>query len=472
MTPKAPSELNARIRTRKILPVATAAAAAVSLAGCGMLPQNSAVAPPPNPEQQEAARRVQSFTTDIDQALDKVDRERLRLAAQQQAKAAATPPATSPAAVAVTPATAPATPTATPPADAGQAPVILASSAAGPAAAPATPAKTTTPPADPASTPVVTPVKTAAIPTDAAPNTTPLPKDVPAKSSGIVAGTAVASAAPTAGENSVITPMTPVTATSVSAMGSMTALLATPPAPVQVATIAPVQAVPAEPTIDQALAVVRKNVADHPTLATALALALLDNGGGKSANSADPAQALNDNDKKILGDLLTAFEAMKTQPPESAATLADRAAPLLDAQKKWQADADLALPRLVLASRVDSFGVYTTVDAKFEQGKRHTVIIYCEVANFSAKKGDDGWFTTDLEQQETLITDDGLLIWRPNAEEISDRSMNQRHDFYLVKKLTIPENLAAGKYTLRMSVTDKNASKRSMVSMPIEIVGN
>ena len=235
--------------------------------------------------------------------------------------------------------------------------------------------------------------------------------------------------------------------------------------------VTPAQAPPAEPTMDEALAVVRKNIADHPTLTTALALALLDN-GAKSANTPDPAQSLSDMDKKILGDLLSAFGTMKTQSPDSAPTLADRAAPLIAAEKLWQADADLVLPKMVLASRVDSFGVYNAIDAKFEQGKRHTVIIYCEVANFSAKKGDDGWFTTDLEQQETLITDDGLLIWRPNAEEIQDRSMNQRRDFYLVKKLTIPENLAAGKYTLRMNVVDKNANKRQMVSMPIEIAGN
>jgi hypothetical protein len=92
------------------------------------------------------------------------------------------------------------------------------------------------------------------------------------------------------------------------------------------------------------------------------------------------------------------------------------------------------------------------------------------VANFASKKAEDGWYTTNLSQQETLITDDGLLVWRPNAEEVEDRSLNQRHDFYLVKKLTLPETLAAGKYTLRMSVTDRNTNKISMVSMPEEVV--
>ena len=128
--------------------------------------------------------------------------------------------------------------------------------------------------------------------------------------------------------------------------------------------------------------------------------------------------------------------------------------------------------RLRLKLRVDSFGVYTAVEPKFEQGRRQTVIIYCEVSNFASTKTDDNWFNTRLTQQETLVTDDGLnlLVWRSNPDEIEDRSLNQRRDFYLVKKLTIPENLAAGKYTLIMSVTDKNSSKHSTVNLPIEIV--
>lgn len=247
------------------------------------------------------------------------------------------------------------------------------------------------------------------------------------------------------------------------------ALAVAEPTPVVAAAMAlpMVPAAPIEPTVEEALAVIRKRVAAHPTLNTALALALLDNGEGKAD---ELAKALPASDQKMLADLLGALEGMSASKSKGA-TLADRAAPLVDAAKKWQAEADLTLPRLVLATRVDSFGVYTPVEPKFEQGKKHTVIVYCEVANFSSKKADDGWYQTRLSQQETLITEDGLLVWRPNAEEVEDRSMNQRRDFYLVKKLMIPENLAAGKYTLRMSVTDRNATppKISMVSMEIEI---
>ena len=60
-----------------------------------------------------------------------------------------------------------------------------------------------------------------------------------------------------------------------------------------------------------------------------------------------------------------------------------------------------------------------------------------------------------------MVTDDNLLVWRPNPEEIEDRSRNQRHDFYLVKKLTIPETLAVGEKTIASALGEMQPAIRS-----------
>jgi hypothetical protein len=229
-----------------------------------------------------------------------------------------------------------------------------------------------------------------------------------------------------------------------------------------------VEVAPVLPSVEVAMEVIRSKVAARPTLNTALALALLEKAEGRAVDAGALAKDLSATDQKLLADLLGALEGMKE--PAKAGTLTERAVPLLDAAKRWQADADLTLPKLALASKVESFGVYDKVDAKFTAGKKHAVIIYCEVANFQPKQTAEGWYETKLSQQETLATEDGLLLWRPNAEEVEDRSKNVRHDFYLVKKLTIPGDLAIGKYALRMSVTDKNSGKIAVVTLPIEIV--
>jgi hypothetical protein len=444
-----PLPLRGIINRRRTLPLA---AAALSLAGCGMFAQQAAA---PIADPQDTDQRVKRYQADIEQTLDMIDRDRLRTAAQRKL-------------VTVTVTTAPAFP---------QTPVILAS--AGPAETPdvapqAVP--TPAPKTDPVPAPLAAGSIQAKIVTSAGAETTSVmtavkPATVLPTAAGIPSINAVNSA-PLSGETgsvpaAVITPFTPPSTPSASAMGSMTALVS----PAEVAAAEPaVVAKVGGPSLEDALTIVRKSVEDHPTLNSALALALL-----SDASAGDIGKKLSATDQKVLGDLLAALEAMKGPADGSGdknvggTTVTQRAGPLVEAAKNWQQEADLALPRMVLATRVDSFGVFTPLTGIFEQGKRHTVIIYCEVANFAAKKGDDSFYTTKLAQQETLITDDGLLVWRPNAEEIEDRSLNQRRDFYLVKKLTIPETLAAGKYTLRMSVTDRTTNKIAVVSLPIEI---
>jgi len=214
------------------------------------------------------------------------------------------------------------------------------------------------------------------------------------------------------------------------------------------------------------LEVLRKQVAAQPTLNNVLALALLDRTGSGKPRDTNLSRRLNSVDRQIYQDLLASLDDLGKVKD---APLADRVGPIVEATKKWQGEADIALPKLALATRVESYGVYTPIEAKFKVGEKHTVLVYCEVANFVSKKTGDNWYETKLSQQETLATEDGLLLWRPNPEVVEDRSMNQRRDFYLVKKITIPDNLAVGKYALRMSVTDLNTNKIAVVNLPIEI---
>ncbi len=222
-----------------------------------------------------------------------------------------------------------------------------------------------------------------------------------------------------------------------------------------------------DPTFPEAMRIVRKHIAAHPTLNTALALALLDTSEGKAPNSA-LASALSPSDQQLLSDLLGALQGMTPISPSAA--LPDRAAPLIDAARQWQGHHDISIPKLVLASRVDSFGVYTPVEPKFSQGTPHTVILYCEIANFTSQKNAEGLYETKLTQQESLIASDGLIMYRASPEDVDDRSFNQRHDFYLVKKITLPDTLAIGQYTLHMDVTDRLANMLGVAKMTVEIV--
>ena len=431
--PQANVELNAKLPMlpaqlfkRRVLALASATAA-VALGGCGFIDlgdtgtaqQPMIVEPDSRPvvltPQQATAKKAEEFTANVDAALAKKPGQVILANAQTNTPATAAP----------APEPSPVKP-----------------------AEPATPAATVSKPVTATPSPTVAVTPAAAKP----PTPAPVETTTPMVGNGQVS-------------TAVISPLGRLTETS-STLAMSSATASTPALSEPGSPTASVQ--PGEPSIDQVLDTLRKRIAAKPSLNTALALALLESSEGKAADTSE-TKDLSTADQKVFTDLLSALQTMTPAAPST--TVSDRAAPLVAAAKKWEADADLQLPKLVLASRVDSSGVFSAVDAKFEAGKRHTVIIYCEVANFATQKGDDNWFTTRLAQQETLITEDGLLVWRPNPEEIEDRSMNQRRDFYLVKKLTIPENLAIGKYTLRMSVTDKNTNKIAMMSLPLEIVG-
>ena len=88
LTPK--TKLSATSKRRRALPGA-ATVAALALAGCGMWAQPAAA--PMSPQRLEADQKVKQYQSDIEMALDNVDRDRLRAAAERRAAAA---PATGP----------------------------------------------------------------------------------------------------------------------------------------------------------------------------------------------------------------------------------------------------------------------------------------------------------------------------------------------------------------------------------------
>jgi len=418
------------VKLRRGLPLVSLAAAVIGLGGCshgnGAAPTaDSEVTFEKNPPRQQV-ERSENYAN-LEAALDRVDQERIIAAAEKKNQAIAA--ANTPVKTTVTKTAVETTPV-------------------------ANAVDAVTPPSSPSSSSPSAPVSTSHMEAPVASLAVP---GVPSISANSVTEITTPEILPTASATPTTMPTT--------AMGAMTAV--TPVLAEVAPTPTPVALVPNEKiSVEEALGVLRKHVSEHPTLNTALAMALLDGSEGKIP---DPAagNALPTADQKLFADLLAGLSGMSGSAP--TASVSDRAAPLVNIAKKWEAAADLALPRLALASRVDSFGVFTPVDAKFVQGVKHTVIIYCEVANFVTKSVDGGWYETHLSQQETLITEDGLLVWRPNAEDVEDRSMNQRHDFYLVKKLTIPDNLAVGKYTLRMSVTDRNGKGIAMKNLDLEI---
>jgi hypothetical protein len=59
-----------------------------------------------------------------------------------------------------------------------------------------------------------------------------------------------------------------------------------------------------------------------------------------------------------------------------------------------------------------------------------------------------------------IYTLDGVAIWSDGKNPVPpDVSRNRRHDFFVIKHLTLPRTLALGRYVMKVSVVDENARR-------------
>jgi hypothetical protein len=133
---------------------------------------------------------------------------------------------------------------------------------------------------------------------------------------------------------------------------------------------------------------------------------------------------------------------------------------LMELAERLRGQADLTLPTLALCSKVNGFGVYEPMSTRFIAGTDHPVIVYCEVENFLSKLNEKQMWETKLSLEVVLYTLDGVAIWTDGRNPVpADVSRNRRHDFFVIKHMTLPRALGLGRYVLKVSVVDENARR-------------
>ncbi len=143
--------------------------------------------------------------------------------------------------------------------------------------------------------------------------------------------------------------------------------------------------------------------------------------------------------------------------------------PLIEMSDRLRSRADLSIPNAVLCREVRAWGNYAPLESnRFEGGVPHTVIVYAEVENFASTLNEKNLWETRLECQLALYNEAGWPVWEDKFPAI-DVCRNRRRDFFLPRKVTIPAGLNLGRYVLKVSVTDQQASRIAESSIPIVI---
>ncbi|MEM9914206.1 MAG: hypothetical protein AAF911_04525 [Planctomycetota bacterium] len=127
-----------------------------------------------------------------------------------------------------------------------------------------------------------------------------------------------------------------------------------------------------------------------------------------------------------------------------------------------------------LCRSVSGYGVYEPLDShNFLTGRNNRAIVYVEVEDFAAAKLDNDRREVRLTQELILYKeDDGLAVWRHEPTQITDVSRNRRRDFYVVQMITLPARLSAGKYRLKVRITDQHGDSVDETTLKIHVVAD
>jgi hypothetical protein len=147
--------------------------------------------------------------------------------------------------------------------------------------------------------------------------------------------------------------------------------------------------------------------------------------------------------------------------------------PLMDMADRLRGVADLSVPTIALCTDVRTFGEYTPINPpRFAANKSHDVILYCEVENFSSQLDDQHMWVTKLAKEAVLYTENGMPVWSDKTEAITDTARRRRHDFFIVKKLRLPANLAVGRYLMKVSIQDQQVNRVAEATLPIIVAAD
>ena len=193
---------------------------------------------------------------------------------------------------------------------------------------------------------------------------------------------------------------------------------------------------------------------------------------GQDEKALASAEGLDAENQQILQAQIRALISARSGSGRDAATRAtELLAPIEDLRTQLRARADLQVPKVILCTHIEGFGVYTPIEpAQFTAGRKNPVIVYIEVDNFKSEKTPSGLHRTLLSLRPSLLNKSGEELWSDSQDNIEDLSRQQRHDFFLALNETLPASLSPGEYTLKIEVEDVLAGKINSSTARFKIV--
>ncbi|MCC7351854.1 MAG: hypothetical protein IT446_14940 [Phycisphaerales bacterium] len=229
---------------------------------------------------------------------------------------------------------------------------------------------------------------------------------------------------------------------------------------------------PATPA-DALMAKLAQRIRDNPRdVASHLDYQLLRFVQNESVPDLSALASLPAEDRELVSAVMDGLSNFRsTLRSDNNMLLSRKVKPLLDLSDRLRTQTDLTIGAIALCTKVEGFGIYDAIEpARFAAGREHPAIIYCQIENFASQFNEQKQWETRLTMESVLYTESGLNVWSDKTTPIVDRSRQRRHDFFVVRMVRIPANLTIGRYLLKVTLVDQQASRVAEATLPIQVV--
>lgn len=142
-----------------------------------------------------------------------------------------------------------------------------------------------------------------------------------------------------------------------------------------------------------------------------------------------------------------------------------------EATNRLGAASNLEVRSAAFCTDVQGYGVISKFP-KYSFSADQDVLLYCELENVAAsevKVGNETHFETQLQGSYQIIDADGKTIADQLLPMEPEVCKNHRRDYFMVYKIYMPQQIAAGNYKLKLTIEDLKGRKFGHASLDLQI---
>jgi hypothetical protein len=129
----------------------------------------------------------------------------------------------------------------------------------------------------------------------------------------------------------------------------------------------------------------------------------------------------------------------------------------------------LSLRNLSFCKAVYGYGAIEPYENDTFSPGQH-VLLYVEVENYHSTSSEKG-FSTSLGTSYEVLDEHGKRVTSGDFPDVNDTCRSRRRDFHMQLGLTLPDNIAAGRYQLQLLVKDRQSDKIGNAKASFEVRG-